>query len=130
MQASTHPSQNGFVPGRQLTRNVLDLDSAARISSMRASDHNSQASLNRSRHVSILAFFDFVAAFPSLFHDWIFLVLSRRRIPLWYCNLITAIYWLASAYGNSNGTYVFLFWYLAGVLQGCPASAFMFDVCV
>ena len=56
MQASTHPSQNGFVPGRQLTRNVLDLDSAARISSMRASDHNSQASLNRSRHVSILVF--------------------------------------------------------------------------
>ena len=130
MQLSTHRTQNGFVPERQLAVNVVDLDAAARISSLHASDHNTFAHLDRYRHISILAFFDFAAAFPSLFHKWIFLVLRKRGLPGWYCNLISAIYWLASAYGFASGSKVFLFWYLAGVLQGCPASAFIFDMCL
>ena len=32
------------------------------------------------------------------------------------------------AYSTMTGQLVFLFWYLSGVIQGCPGSAFLFDV--
>ena len=38
------------------------------------------------------------------------------------------IYHKAAAYANSGGELTFLFEFLSGVLQGCPASAFLFNI--
>ncbi len=56
-----NPAQRGFVAGRRLMQNPVDLDAAARLhgcGSARAEK-------------PLLAFFDLSAAFPSLAHDWI-----------------------------------------------------------
>ena len=50
--------QRGFVAGRQLTQNIVDLDAAAR-----AFGHRELAS-----SAPVLAFWDVAAAFPSLQH--------------------------------------------------------------
>ena len=73
-QYSTHRTQRGFVNGRQLTRNVLDLDSASRIFANSAGNYNDAhaTSLFRQR-VAATPLFDYAAAFPSLLHGWIFL---------------------------------------------------------
>ena len=54
--------QRGFVPGRQLIENVLDLDTASRIHSIQSSP----------AMLPVIALWDFAAAFPSILHAWIF----------------------------------------------------------
>ena len=80
------------------------------------------------RKCSILAFFDFMAAFPSMLHDCIFLVMKVRQFPVGAMDFFRGVYSFNSALGNADGELVFLFWYLSGVLQGCPGSAFTFDL--
>ena len=45
-------------------------------------------------------------------------------------NLYKVLYTLNGAFSKNGGTIIFLYWYLSGVLQGCPASAFIFDVSI
>ena len=111
--------------------NILDLDSASRIMGNNAEDYNSQSAHSPlHRKCSILAFFDFAAAFPSVVHDWICLVWEMRGFPVGIRYLFACIYFLNSAHASEGESLTFLFWYLSGVLQGCPASAFVFDVCL
>ena len=87
MAASLHPHlpeaihgcQRGFVPGRDLVRNVIDLDTAARVSSLRADDLRNMARLPplQCAMAPVLVFLDLVAAFPSLAHDAIFATLRH-----------------------------------------------------
>ncbi len=77
--------------------------------------------------IPILPLFDFMAAFPSVIHEWIFLCLRHRGFPIGFINFILAIYHQASAFAFINGRLQFLFPFLSGVLQGCPASAFLFN---
>ena len=92
-QKSTHRTQRGFVPGRQLTHNVLDLDSAGRVLGMRAMIANNKNLGNYSRRlIAILAFFDFCAAFPSVAHGWIGLVLHARDFPAGIRDFIIFLY--------------------------------------
>ena len=102
----------GFVHGRQLIKNVVDLDTHARIFSMA-----SNASL-----LSALTFWDYAAVFPSVIHDWIFLVVAANGFPEGFCNLIDGIYYINMAYIDISGQIIFLLTYLSGVLQGCPLS--------
>ena len=109
--------------------NVVDLDAAGRILGMKAAHYNNVHSRNLPSQVhSILAFFDFAAAFPSVMHQWIFLVLKNRKFPDGFINFIETLYVMNCALGSSGCHTVFLYWYFSGVLQGCPASAFVFDV--
>ena len=68
-----------------------------------------------------------MAAFPSVFHRWIFLVLEYRRFPIGFQDFIRSLYFCNAAYFSDGGSLIFLFWMFSGVLQGCPASAFLFD---
>ena len=93
------------------------------------SSHRSSLSLyHHSHHIALLAFFDFASAFPSVLHGWIMLVLKARGFPVGFINFIHCLYWMNSAVTFCNGGMQLLFWYLSGVLQGCPASAFIFDM--
>ena len=122
---SVHKFQNGFVKGRQLLQNVVDLDALARILSMNASMFNSGADLNKLK-VAILAFFDFAAAFPSVAHQWLFIALEASGAPSWFYNYVKALYSANDTYHMNSHGKQFLFAFLAGVLQGCPLSATLF----
>ena len=72
----------------------------------------------------------FAAAFPSLFHEWIFLVLRATQCPLGIINVVEGIYHGNHAYILSGGTLTFLFHILSGALQGCPLSGSLFAMAV
>jgi len=109
--------QRGFVPLRQLIENILILDTSARWFGMR----------NRE---AILAFFDFAAAFPSVAHAWLMSVLEAIGAPLGIINLVRAMYHLNSNYIIIDCETQFLYYILAGVLQGCPLSGMLFDIAI
>ena len=64
--------QRGFIPGRQLGQNIVDLDSAARAFGMQGETSFSDP-LGKSL-CPLLAFYDFAAAFPYLIQRSMFLV--------------------------------------------------------
>ena len=81
-------------------------------------------------HVSNLAittFFDFTAAFPSVSHAWLFQVLKTIRMPLGLVSLVKAMYIDNRAYSSLSGSLKYLYTVSAGVLQGCPLSAALFN---
>ena len=125
--AGTHESQNGFVRGRQLIQNPVDLDSAARAFALKADDlnqsHVEKKSEPSEQVIAILAFFDFATAFPSVAHAWLFAVLRAAHAPTWLINYVSSLYAENKTYHmNSHGKTLF-FSILAGVLQGRPLSA-------
>ena len=79
--------QRGFVAGRQLVQNPVDLDFAARLDALRFSadpSHNlgfmSKLSIKKVGLVGsipIMLLFDFAAAFPSVRHRWLMFVLWK-----------------------------------------------------
>ena len=66
--------------------------------------------------------------FPSIIHGWIFAVLAARTFPSTIQHFVKQLYSFNAAYGCCNGTLVFLFWILSGVLQGCPLSSILFNI--
>ncbi len=125
-QENTHHAQRGFVPKRNFLNNIVDLDSASRVYSNHAMGRESNK-VNIAL-IPILALFDFAIAFPSVIHDWIFINLDYREFPSWFICLIKAIYKDAAAYCFKNGNLCLMFYFYSGVLQGCPASAFLFNI--
>ncbi len=77
--------------------------------------------------IPISAAFDFLLAFPSVIHDWIWAVLTHSKLPCHFVNLFKASYHGAKAVFTHNGTSYNLINFLSGVLQGCPGSALLFN---
>ncbi len=127
--SNTHPAQRGFMSGRIFLGNVVDLDAAARIHSMHFMFQGYNP-VDQVKWLPILALFDFAAAFPSIIHGWIFCCLRHRGFPPGFICFIEAIYHKAHACAFVGGHTKILFYFLAGVLQGCPASAFLFNLAV
>ena len=123
----THKAQNGFVPGRNFLNNLVDVDAAARIYSMK---HMGAGPLcaRSPRNIPVLSSNDFGAAFPSVLHQWMWLVLEHRKLPSRFIRFFQAIYKNAAAVTIHNGDVVILIRFLSGVLQGCPASAMLFNL--
>jgi len=124
-QKITHKSQNGFTKGRNFLNNCLDLDAAARIFSM-IFESVCGCPMNPS-NLPLLCAFDFEAAFPSVIHCWIWLVLKVRKLPDHYIKLFMGIYQNASATFMYDEAKHVIINFLSGVLQGCPGSAFLFN---
>ena len=133
---TTHSSQNGFVPGRQLLQNPVDIDTCSRINAFICMARRSVSTIDApldpllASLLAITALFDFAAAFPSIIHEWIFLVLEAIQAPRGFINLVRSMYTNVEAYGNSEGNLVFLFDVHGGVLQGCPLSAALFNFAI
>ena len=115
---STHACsiQGGFVPGRQLVANVVDLDAFGRIHGMQSTPHDP----------SLFTFFDFAAAFPSLSHQWIASCMIAVGLPSGAIDLILNMYCLNLALASAGTDLTPLFFILSGVLQGCPLSGFLY----
>ena len=75
-----HRAQKGFLRGRQMLRNVLEIDMAAQKISV------------RSKSGAILLF-DFAAAFPSISHDMLWDVLDIAGIDSNVIEVVKMFYW-------------------------------------
>ena len=68
----------------------------------------------------VLCFWDFAAAFPSVAHFFLMLVIRMSRAPMGFINIIEGMYAHNAAFTAGDGTVNLAFWILSGVLQGCP----------
>ena len=123
----THVSQNGFVPGRNFINNLVDADAASRVYSLKYAGVFDEVS-RFIKNTPVLSGNDFGAAFPSVIHQWIWLVLEHRKLPAPWIRFFQAIYSNAAAVTMSGGKLLVIISFLSGVLQGCPASALLFNL--
>ncbi len=79
-QITVHPRQRGFVGGRSITDNIIEIEGFAQ--SYTIADPDDPAIL----------LFDIRAAFPSLAHQWLFVVLRRMGVPLFPIQRVKDLY--------------------------------------
>ena len=123
----TSELQGGFTPTRQFTQNILVLDVAARVQSLRCLRRRNQTDLgcllpdHSVASIACLILFDFAAAFPSVFHDWIFIILEAIKAPIGFVNVVRSMYQNNSAFlKTSEGLHC----YLMCSLEFCKAARF------
>jgi hypothetical protein len=116
-QVTVHPRQRGFVGGRSITDNVIEIEGFGQ-----------SYAIAEAEDPAILLF-DIKAAFPSLAHQWLFVVLSRMKVPRFIILAIKALYKDGFAQVVLLGTRIFLF-IRSGIRQGCPASGTLFALAI
>jgi hypothetical protein len=112
-----NPAQKGFLKGRQMIRNVLEIDMAAQKISV------------RSRSGAILLF-DFAAAFPSISHDMMWEVLGMAGIDENFIAVIKMFYQSNRHLLKLRGSIFRGVEVHSGVRQGCPLSGLLFALCI
>ena len=117
LAASANRIQQGFIPGRQMIENVMNLDTYAQV-------------FGAAGRGAPLAFFDFAAAFPSVMHSWIMIVIEQNSTPDGFRQIIRAMYGFVECGTVPEGAYFFMYLILSGVLQGCPLSGLIFAMAV
>ena len=108
--------QQGFVPGRELLLNVVEVDWAAQ-----------KISLTHTRGAIVLL--DFKAAFPSVAHDYIWEALTCIGIPASPINALRCFYAGNRHEIKIDGQYYPSFTATSGMRQGCPLSGILFALC-
>ena len=133
IRSGAHTTQRGFIGGRQLTQNVVDLDFSAREQAIFTSSQSSAvnlASIPEECRIAILAFFDFATAFPSVAHAYLALVIVFSNAPPWIENFVRNLYAFNHTFQMTASGMNFLYSIWSGVLQGCPLSATLFVMCI
>ena len=109
--------QQGFLKGRFLLKNVVDIDTEARRVSLISKD-------------GALVLFDFEAAFPSISHDFLIEILDVLGLPPEAVQVVRALYVDNSCDLMHKGTRYKGFDITRGVRQGCPLSPLLFAAAV
>ena len=109
------PEQRGFIRGRSMLANVLDVEEGMLNAAM--SEDN-----------PVAVFLDFEAAFPSLSQDFIRQVLAARGWPLWMQRFVAILYTNNFCVLSACGATGPGFGVTAGVRQGCPLSPLLFSI--
>jgi hypothetical protein len=117
-QVTVHPRQRGFVAGRSITDNVIEIEGFGQ--SYAIADSEDPAIL----------LFDIRAAFPSLAHAWLFVVLLCMGVPRFVIAAIKALYRGGLATVVLLGARWGQFPILSGIRQGCPASGSLFALAI
>ena len=102
-------TQRGFLRGRSMLANVVDIDEAMAHAALEEDD-------------AAAVFFDFEAAFPSVDHGYILEVLRSRGWPPWFITIVELLYARNFCSITVCGTTGEGFELTAGVRQGCPLS--------
>ena len=110
-------NQQGFLKGRQMLNNVIDIDYEAMTVSIK---HDKGA----------LLFFDFKAAFPSIAHNYLFDSLRAIGLPRHAINFIKSLYDNNACKIAYKGAIYEGFGMECGVRQGCPISPLLFAASV
>jgi hypothetical protein len=113
-----HPRQRGFVQGRSLVDNVLEVEGYAQSYTIAEAENPA------------IFLFDLMAAFPSLSHQWLFVVLAKMRIPKGIIRALKALYADCSATIVLGGRRLRTIHMLSGIRQGCPASGTLFALVI
>jgi len=124
-------NQRGFVKDRQGIDNLVELDTGARIVDMQNRDVHSRFSTSHTNDnvdIGILALYDFMTAFPSVAHAWLFIALSAACFPEGIVMYFKMLYLSNKVFIRVDGEVLFFLEILAGILQGCPASGSLFVV--
>ena len=109
------PCQRGFIGGRSILANLVDLDEAMALSVCRSDE-------------GAAIFFDFAAAFPSVEHDFMKAVFRWLCWPPWLLTFIDILYahnYCHIVLGRSRHQG---FDITRGIRQGCPVSPLLFAV--
>jgi hypothetical protein len=109
------PFQRGFLRGRQILDNVVELDYFAHL-----------FSITSKRAATIL--FDFRAAFPSVNHRFMWRVLESSGLPPAIIRLIRCFYRGCAHLIRVDGRQYPGPHLLSGVRQGCPLSGLLFAI--
>ena len=109
--------QRGFLKGRSMIHNIIDVDWHAMTISLR---HEGGA----------LVLFDFRAAFPSVSHEFLITCLECLGLPACAMNFIKIMYDNNRCYVRLQGQDPSGFTMNGGVRQGCLLSPLLFAVCV
>ena len=112
-----HQDQRGFLPGRSMLANVVDLE-----------HYSMMCSLLHKRPAAFL--FDFAAAFPSLSQDFLLDMLKLLPIPRHVARLARSFYVGHRGCPTLEGQHGDMFELSAGIRQGCPLSPLLFVVVV
>jgi len=120
--------QKGFVRFRQGLENVLDIDTYSRIADLKASNNFPTGVDIDILKAALLMLFDFMAAFPSVSHEFLFISLKAAGVPKWMRRFFRALYKDNDVYYSIDGVRYYFLTVLAGVLQGCPSSGNLFVV--
>ena len=109
--------QRGFVKGRQMLMNIIDVDTAAQTVSVKSKS-------------GVIILFDFKAAFPSMDHSFIWHTLRIAGIPSDFVSAIQMLYKNNQHRLRMDGELYNGPTVSSGVRQGCPLSGLLFSICV
>ena len=90
--------QQGFVPGRNFVGNAVHLDFESRVNALRClndrnvSNPECMLPLRSVASIACSVLFDFAAAFPSVFQDWLLSVLLAIQAPAGFINTFISTY--------------------------------------
>ena len=121
-------NQRGFCKGRQISLNIVDLDLFIRV--FNNEFDVSSLSFDHIEDIPVSVLYDFCNAFPTLVHEYLFLVLIMYELPGKFRNVIISLYTRISVFSSGIGNGKFLFYVLCGVKTGCPLSSILFLLCV
>ena len=109
-------AQRGFLPGRQMLRNILDVDFAAQKISVKTTK-------------GAILLFDFKSAFPSMCHDFIWDALLGIGLPQQYIKALKMFYANNKHFMRTESGWLESVTVRSGVRQGCPLSPLLFALC-
>lgn len=109
-------AQRGFMRGRSLAMNILDLDTSARVTAIRTPGGR----------FPVMIFWDFAAAFPSVSQQWLLENLLACGLPGGMRAFIKAMHERAMVYTRLGGELGNFASVRAGVLQGSQLSGSFF----
>jgi exonuclease III len=109
-----HEFQRGFIHGRCMIQNVLELET------------NALARAYVKSNSSALMLFDFAAAFPSVARAFIWIALEAIGLPAEVIQAIKALYVNNLHFVKGSFGLQFAFVAFSGVRQGCPLSSVLF----
>ena len=101
--------QRGFITGRSMMSNLLDVDETMISIAMEGED-------------SIVIFYDFAAAFPPVEHSLLHSFFRHLGWPSWLLNMIKILYLCNFCQICIGGVRVHGFNLTRGIRQGCPLS--------
>ena len=108
--------QRGFLGGRSLIHNVVEIDTAM-----------AEQALQSSEGAAIL--FDFRAAFPSVIHTFLTDALKHLGLPKGMISFVEALYHNNFCDILLSGSRMKGFELKCGIRQGCPLSPLIFAIC-
>ncbi len=106
-------NQQGFLPNRSMASNIVEVDHQAHL----------RAAGNKKAGILLL---DFKAAFPSINHSFMHIILEALGLPAWVLNSIKNLYCDHRCSVNFGSTSIKGFDILSGIRQGCPISPLIF----